>query len=301
MKRLIFVVLFTLPLHAGIVLYGGNGGEGAGISVNDGWLVTINQNTGAVTPVGHPDNTARISGLAFDLNGSLYVTTLGGGGFPPPPGPTTTSNLLLLNSLTGAVLSTIGQVHDSTGTGIAIADLALQPGTGTLFGVRAPADQGGGAGLLYTINKANGLATLVGNTGHMFGSIAFAPNGTLYMSSADLAMGPSNPHLLTLNPGNASTLTSVATVDFFGALAVRPGDNVIFGGTGDGATIDTINPVSGAETLVGSTGQNFVGDFDFQVPEPGTLGLLGLGILCLGVIAYNRKLCPRTKTMPPNM
>jgi hypothetical protein len=281
MKQLLWAFAFTLPLQAGIIMYGGNGGQGAGFSINDGALVTIDQSNAGVTVVGHPAGVARISGVGFDLNGNLYVTTLGGGGFPPPPPPTTTSNLLQLNPQTGAIINTIGQVHTSTGTGIAIADLAVQPGTGTLYGIRSDVDAGGGAGLLYTINKSNGVATLVGNTGHMFGSIAFAPNGTLYMSEADFAMGPVNPHLLTLNPSTGATLTSVATTDFFGALGVRPSDGVIFGGTGDGGTIDIVNPTTGAETLVGSTGQNFVGDLDFQVPEPGTLALFGLGALTL--------------------
>jgi hypothetical protein len=289
MNRLLFATFLALPIHAGIVMYGGNGGQGSGVSINDGWLVTIDQNTAAVTPVGHPAGVSRISGLAFDLNGNLYVTTLGGGGFPPPPPPNTTSNLLQLNPATGAIISTIGQVHDSGGAGLSMADLAIQPGTGTLFGVRSPNDLGGGAGRLYTIDKSTGLATLVGSTGHFFGSIAFAPDGTLYMSSADnLGMGPANPHLLTLNPATAGTLTSVATADSFGALGVRP-DGVIFGGTGDTGNIDRINPITGAETLVGNTGQNLVGDLDFQVPEPGTLGLFSLGMLTIvGAIRRRR-------------
>ena len=168
------------------------------------------------------------------------------------------------------------------GTGISIADLAVPPGTGVLYGIRAPADQLGGQGKLYTINTTTGVATLVGNTGDFFGSIAFAPDGTLYMSAAGLdplTDNIINIGLKTLNPANASTLSFVATPDFFGALGIRPADGVIFGGTGDLGQIFTINPASGKETLIGSTGRNFVGDIDFQVPEPGTLVLLGLGLL----------------------
>jgi hypothetical protein len=93
--------------------------------------------------------------------------------------------------------------------------------------------------------------------------------------------------LKTLNPANAATLTTVTTLDFFGALGIRPTDGVIFGGTGDQGQIFTINPVTGAETLVGSTGRNSVGDIAFQVPEPDTLTLLSLGLV--SVTGYARR------------
>jgi len=142
-------------------------------------------------------------------------------------------------------------------------------------------------GLLYTIDTTTGLATLVGNTGHSFGSIAFAPDGTLYMSAADFAGdGPMNPALLTLDPTNAKTLTSISTNnDFFGALGIRPTDGVIFGGTGDTGDIFTIDPATGGETPVGNTELRFAGDLDFRatpVPEPVSLGLVSAG-LALGL------------------
>jgi len=297
MKNLLLVMtLLTPALHGGVIMYGGNGGLGGGLSVNDGWLVTIDQTTGAVTPIGHPAGVSRISGLAFDPTGILFATSLGAGGFPPPPGPTTTSNLLQLNPATGAIVASIG-VTDTNGGGIAIADLAVQPGTGALFGIRSPVDQQGLAGRLYTINKTTGVATLVGNTGSNFGSIAFAPNGTLYMSAEDLGpMGPTNSTLKTINPATAAPLTSVATTDFFGALGIRQ-DGVIFAGDADVSGIFTINPTTGAETLVGNTGGNLVGDLDFQAPEPGSLALIGIG-LCLIVMHARRS--HRSSRKPTN-
>src|SRR5437870_3775009 len=190
MKQLLFLLMIAVltlnNLHAGVVMYGGNGGHRNSDSINDGFLVTIDQVTGAVTPVGHPAGVSRLTGLAFDLTGALYATTQGPGGFPPPPGPITTSSLLLLKAATGATISNIGTIKDASGIGISMADLAVQPGTGVLFGIRSPGDQLGGQGRLYTINKTTGAATLVGDTGNFFGSIAFAPNGTLYMSAANL-------------------------------------------------------------------------------------------------------------------
>jgi hypothetical protein len=195
------------------------------------------------------------------------------------------------------LLATIGAITEGVGgPAISIADLAIQPGTGTLFGVRGPTDALNGPGKLYTISTTTGVATLVGDTGHAFGSIAFAPNGTLYLSSADAPAGggpPTTPALRTINPATAQTLTTVSITDFLGALAVRPTDGVIFGGTGDQAQILTVNPTTGAETpLTGTTGLNFVGDMDFQttsvaIPVPRALFMI-LPALPLVVIARRR-------------
>ena len=82
MKRFSLValglVLSLSTIHASVTMYGGNGGHGNGDSINDGSLVTIDQTTGAVTLIGHPAGVSRISGLAFDLTGALFATTLGG-------------------------------------------------------------------------------------------------------------------------------------------------------------------------------------------------------------------------------
>jgi PEP-CTERM motif len=278
------VGLLSTPSLATPIMFGGLGGHSNGDSSNDGALAIVDQTNGGVSIVGHPAGVARISGLAFDSLGNLFGATQLAGGFPPPPGPNSFSDLIRLNPNTGALLSSVPIA--AGGVSISIADLAVQPGTDTLYGIRGPNDQHGGQGLLYTINAVTGAATLIGNTGDFFGSIAFSPTGTLYMSAADLDfMGNFvNISLKTLNPSNAAVLTAVPTLDFFGALGIRPTDGVIFGGTGDQSQLFTINAVTGAETLIGNTGRNFVGDLAFQsatVPEPTTLSLMGLGLVAM--------------------
>lgn len=293
------VCLCAGGLFAGPVMYGGNGGHAGGqpASTNDGSLVILDQTTGTVTSVvGHPDNVARLTGIAFDSGGSLYGSTLGAIPFPPPPGPST-SDLIRINPDTGALISTVGAITEgAAGPAISMADLAIQPGTDTLYGIRAPVDGLGGAGRLYTINKRTGVATLVGDTGHFFGSIAFAPNGTLYALTADLgAQGAEiNPALLTLNASNGAVLNTVTADAFYGAFGIRP-DATLFVGNGDESQLFTMNPLTGVTTaLSGTTGTNFVGDIDFRnvsaaaIPLPPAVLLALPGLACAALLWRRR-------------
>ena len=262
---------------ASITLYGGNGGHNDGTSQNDGSLVIVDQTTAAISLVGHPDSIVRLTGLAFGSSTLLWGSTLVTSPFPPPPSVPPSSSLVQINPDTGALLSAIA-ITSATGLSLSIADLAVQPGTGTIFGVSGP--NGPGPANLFTINPTTGVSTLVGALGASFASIGFAPNGTLYASVAAFQGGPINPRLVTINPLTGAFLTSLPTADFFGAFGIRPTDGVIFGGTGDDHELFTINAVTGAQTLVGDTGLNFVGDLAFRpVPEPATLALLGSGLV----------------------
>lgn len=284
LKPILALSISAVACVAAPIMYGGLGGHANGDSTNDGALGIIDQNTGVVTIVGHPAGVARISGLAFDLNGNLYGATQGNFPFPPVT-PPSSSALIEINPADGSLISDVGIITDH-GTPINIADLAIQPKTGVLFGIRGPNDGLNQQGLLYTIDKTTSAATLVGDTSSFFDSIAFGPDGTLYLSAANLDFMTGNivdPRLETLDPSNATELTSVPTAQFYGALGARPSDGVIFAGNGDQHTLYTLNPTTGAQTVVGDTGRNFVGDIDFltPVPEPSTLVLFGLGMLAL--------------------
>ena len=273
-------------------IYVGLGGQN-GVSTNTGAIGTLNPATGAITPIGTPLPLHSISGLVFDSSGKLWGSTQIGGGNPPINGvlpPVTTSTLIQVNPATGAEISSA--LINMGGTPVSIADLAYQASTNTIFAIQSPNDANfTGTANLYTLSTT-GAATLVGNTGHFFAAIAFAPNGTLYMTSADLpdnegscANGNDvNCSLSTLNPATAAVITSVPTADFYSALGVSP-SGVIYAGNGGGDIggagtgqfypgVSTLNPTTGAATMIGNTGTNFAGDITFQVQSPATVPAL---------------------------
>ncbi|HZF13216.1 MAG TPA: hypothetical protein VFE33_30865 [Thermoanaerobaculia bacterium] len=241
----------------GVILYGGVGGHDAGDSDNIGALVIVDQHNATFTVVGSPIPGTRLSGVAFDSTGALYASTSGTGGTP------ITSTLIRIDPDTGALIAVVGPITNGPGgPPMSIADLAVQPGTDRLFAVKAPIDLQGGGGRLYTIDKATAVATFVGNTAPSSSraTLAFAPDGTLYES----AFRTHPPALYTLNPATGAVLSSVPTVDFYGALAVRPTDGVLFGGNGDEGEIFNLDPATGAATLLGNTSPTFLGGLGFR-------------------------------------
>jgi hypothetical protein len=234
---------------AALTLYGGVGNAG----INPGALLSVNQTSGTGTLLSDPTTPGGLSGLSFDPSSGVFLgSTIRNSG--------ATSQLIRLNPDTGAVLSVVGNITDGLGgPAISIGDLALQPGTNNLFGLRSNADGTGNGGRLYRIDKATGVATLVGNTGAP-GGIAFATNGTLYQTAPGA--------LRTVNPNTGAVLTSLALSTFFDGLAVRPTDGLLFAAPGGSSDqVFTINATTGVTTLLGSTAAGGLSDLDFRPPS----------------------------------
>jgi hypothetical protein len=270
------------------VLYGGNQYLQVD-SVNSGWLVRVDALTGVVIPIGQPAGVARLPGVAFDADGTLWAASLSG----TPSGTLRSSTLLRLDPTDGSILETIGAIVDSDGgEPVGIENLAIQPGTQALLGTRGISDQNRvHAADIYRIDKGTGVATLFidNNNGFQEASIAFAPDGRLYQSiSTCCAPFGGNPKFQTLDPVTGAVLTTVLIPNFFKAMAVREDGTLFAAVTPDiesstTSEIYVVDPATGSRELVGSTGDNPIGGLAFGPPaaagpcirEPHTLCLNG--------------------------
>jgi hypothetical protein len=233
------------------------GGIGRGSPLNPGAVITINQDTGAGTLLGHPDSVPGLSGLVFDISGTLYGTTISG-----TLGTGRFSELVRIDPGTGAQIGPAVTIT-ANNLPVSITDLALQPGTNTLYGTSLSEDDF--INSIYTIDPATGVATLIGRTGVIGATIAFGPDGTLYQTSAIFDdAGFVAGFLNTLDPNTGAVLTTSDpfTTEHVGGLAVRPTDGVIFASGGDAGRLWTLSP-SGTQTFLGLTNVGGVGDLAF--------------------------------------
>jgi hypothetical protein len=98
-----------------------------------------------------------------------------------------------------------------------------------------------------------------------------------------------------------ATRSAVTLKPFQVGLSRSPIQRKLFGDNGDFAQLFPINLTTGVETLIGSTGNTFVGDLAFQpVPEPASLSSRGHGMhhVCApGLVNERRVLSIRSYNM----
>lgn len=242
-------------------------GAGGGASS----LYTVNPITGAATLVG-ATGMSHMTGLDFDpTTGVLYGVV--------DSGFTGTPQLVTVNTSTGAAT-----VVGALGGSFAIPDISFDP-SGQLYA------WGDSPDTLFTINKATGVATDVGNPnglGTAATGLAFSSSGTLYMKSSS--------DLFTINPATGADLTGPVTLTGPGdspknSLTFDWNTGTLYTITGNNSAgsrpsfLATIDPVGGTWTTIGDMGVlNMSALAISAVPEPSGLAM-GVALAAVGGIA----------------
>ena len=255
------------------ILYGMTGAGGTASS-----LYTIDPTTGASTLVG-ATGFGHVVAMDFNpVDGLLYGIS---------------------NSSGGTLLT----IDVATGAGTAIATLG-----GSMTGSNAPDMAFNAAGTLYTWNEpftdnlntvdlGTGVGTEIGPNGG--GAFTFQlgldidSSGTVYIKNGD-----NDIYTVDTGTGAATFLITHDAPAFAldNILAFNAADTLFSVDRTSGSDSDlyTIDLATGGSTLIGSTGIGRLAALAFQpmaaisVPEPGTLGILGLGVFGLG-FARRRK------------
>lgn len=299
----------TVSTTASAVELYGSVGQGSG--ANRGDVIVIDQtNSNNYSTVGNPTTSGGITGLAFDNSLGTSGSLWGSQGF----GKGTTSTLIEINPNDGSLINDVGAIHtdanDVAGSSISIGDLAFNPTNNTLYAITSdaapPQIPGGPVDGIYTVDTGTGLATLVGKTiWDTTAGIAFDSNGTLFA----LGFDPDVPEpgsggtnmLFTFDLDNlifdgTDPLLLVdntrVTVDInnyiFSGLGINPLTGEIYTSESQTGNIYKVDKNTGAMDFTGMPTDAFVSDLTFRVPEPGTLAVLGLGLIGLIVIRRRR-------------
>ena len=185
-----------------------------------------------VTGCGSDNGTGSGSGSGVG-SGALYAADGGGGN--------AATRLYTLNPATGAIVTNIGPI------GFAVTGLAIQPGTGKLYG-----STGGNAPVspnsIITINKKGGAGTLLGATGltSPVADLTFTSDGKLY------GWSEATDDLVTINlTTGVATVVADSTLSTSGSGLAASSTNVLFF-TGNGAlgALRTVNKTTGLTTVV---------------------------------------------------
>jgi hypothetical protein len=242
----------------------------------------VNLLNGSFTQLGSEGSTL-FNDIADAPNGTLY-------------GIVSSTSLVTLNTADGSILNTVAF---SVG---GIESLAISP-DGTLYGATQ--------GSLYTINAANGQATLVGNfnnslLGNSGQNIRFASDGNLY--DTDGGVNAQNTDLFQISTFNGMATTMGVVTNFPGLCLENSGQQMYGVGITLGAAsslvqdlvgIDLSSLTPGGTNADGSTADitynlltsNFPNNYNFSasdlfvvpVPEPNVIILSFLsGMILLG-------------------
>jgi hypothetical protein len=240
------------------------------------------------TPVGPLTDVAGaaygLTGMAFNpTTGVLYGSTANAS--PSSPG------FLVTINPANARVTVVGDIFP--GVGGSAADISFAP-NGTLYGW-----QSNGNHTLLSINTATGAGTAIGAG---LGAAVFGGGGLAIRPSDSAAFvtpdgnTAAQPTFRSVNLGTGVT-TVIGPYGFANAMVAMDFNNAgtLYGMTSDNGvpaltSLVTINPVTGVATLVAPTTAGDLDAMAFQraIPEPATLGMLGVGVL--GALARRRRI-----------
>lgn len=260
-------LLAFVPAHAQTI-YG---------SLRDGSIVTINADTGDVTPIGR--TRFAISDIAFAPDGTLYGIS--------------SITLFKINPLTAAT-TVIGDF------GVANMNALAVRSDGTLFAA--------GVNRVYTINPTTGAATALpsfldefGGPFRSSGDLEFDPAGNLYLTSN--AFANDNDLVLVDQATGLGSFIGETTKAGIEGLAFT--DGKLFGLANREQQVITIDPATGlaSDPVFFTASTFFTGATAFPsapspVPEPGALAFVGGLVTCGGLLLRRR--ATRSRSRPRN-
>lgn len=235
-------------------------------------LYNINPNTGAATSIG-AIGFNQVGGIDFNSSGILYgVGKRVSGGVQV---------LLQINPTTG-----VGTEVGPTTLSADVQDIAFRNSDGALYGYSG--------GNIYTFSLATGAATLKGSVGDSFPSgngLAFSPFDTLYKADGN--------YLWTINPSTGAGATAVALTysnvfDRANGMDFDNATGILWASVKDGGLnnyLGSIDIGSGAVTYVGLSvsGLDALSIAVAEIPEPGTVTLVGMGLIGLLTLRRRKK------------
>jgi hypothetical protein len=245
----ILALISTPPAEADTILYGSTGGDNAS---GGGRLWLIDVTTQNATLIGDT-GFDRLAGIAFDSTGALYGVS---GGATHPP-----STLLTIDPNTGDA-TVIGSTSDPN---LGVDGLRFNS-QGVLYG--AAWDNINGVGVLVTIDPSNAnilsSLTLMGDGDSFCAGIAFNLSGLLYGSRGSSVGRQEDIDLIDPVTGVLAPIGPAETV--ISDIAFSPG-GILYASspTGD---LYSINPITGAKTLLFNTGIDKLSGLAAAPPRP---------------------------------